>query len=311
LILSKYSGPEFSLITHQESGVYRDGGNRRWFWLSHRLPARQTKVGEDWTLLTMVPESQILAVASQSFLIHLALGSVTLVGALAMGFWLANRLSFPIVEAAEAAHRVANGDVASRINESGPAEITRLAGAFNQMVEEVADHRHRLEQLVEARTASLEESRHRSEALSAQLQAAFESTREAILIVRPDGTVMAANGRFAVFFGLPPADLTGAAFETVANGFFSCFADPSAMRSRWQQEMGNHEVALDQEWEVVAPERRIIVSYTAPVTSCSGNSGYSATSRGNANCRKTSSRRRRWRRLDGWLAGWRTISTTS
>ncbi|MGI8604219.1 MAG: ATP-binding protein [Verrucomicrobiales bacterium] len=270
-ILNKYVGPNPALIGAEEHGTYRDAGNQTWFWVSRVLPPDRTRVGEAWTLVALVPESEALAVASQSSLIQLAVASATLIGALALGFWLAHRLSSPLVAAAAAAHRVALGDLASRINhQSGPREITALAGAFNQMVEEVAQHRHRLEQLVKARTGSLQESQQRAEALSAQLRAAFESTREAILIVRPDGTIMAANGRFGQFFGLPALDLAGASFNVIEQEFFTCFADERAIRHKWGQTIGPDGVALEDEWEIRSPERRILASYTAPVTSSAG-----------------------------------------
>jgi signal transduction histidine kinase len=77
--------------------------------------------------------------------------------ALITGFRRANAISQPVVELADAAGRVASGDLSARVQVRGEDEIARLESEFNRMADQLGDaldeetaHRNRAEQLLAA-----------------------------------------------------------------------------------------------------------------------------------------------------------------
>ena len=65
--------------------------------------------------------------------------AVAVVTALGLAMLLARRLARPIERLAEGAARIADGDLAARVPEDGPAELRALAAAYNQMAERLAE----------------------------------------------------------------------------------------------------------------------------------------------------------------------------
>ncbi len=76
----------------------------------------------------------------------LLLGTTILLGA-AVGYGFARHVSERVSRVADAARRVAGGDLAVRVPEQGKDEITELAIAFNRMLREVERSRARIEYL--------------------------------------------------------------------------------------------------------------------------------------------------------------------
>jgi two-component system, OmpR family, sensor histidine kinase BaeS len=59
--------------------------------------------------------------------------------AVAVAMLLAHRLARPVERVAEAARRLADGDLAVRVPEEGPAELRELAAAYNAMADRLAE----------------------------------------------------------------------------------------------------------------------------------------------------------------------------
>jgi len=102
---------------------------------------------------------------------NLILGALALVGGFAVLIaWLMSRkLARPIRELVSGTRHVMRGDLNHRVTVSERGEIGELVGSFNAMAQEIDQHRGRLERLVQARTAELEqahESLMRSEKLA-------------------------------------------------------------------------------------------------------------------------------------------------
>lgn len=70
---------------------------------------------------------------------------VTIVAAVGVGVLLARGVSERIAQLADATHKVALGDLDTRVPEQGSDELSDLARAFNRMLSEVADSRARIE----------------------------------------------------------------------------------------------------------------------------------------------------------------------
>ncbi len=88
---------------------------------------------------------------------------------------LAARVRSPLAGLADAARRLAGGDLQARVRIEGPQEVRTVAGAFNAMADDLADA-----------LARLDDERRR-------LARIVEGLGEALLVVDADGTVAVAN----------------------------------------------------------------------------------------------------------------------
>jgi len=272
-LLRRYDGPGVKALSSDAGyGTDRDEFGREVYWIAHRLSPESTRVEETWTLMAVIPRQQIMALASQSSVIHLGAGLATLLLVASLGIGFSSRITRPIVHAAEAAHQLALGETHTLLtSDRGPREIRQLATAFNAMVSEVIHHRTDLQKLVDVRTHSLLEQQERSNHLSAQLRAAFEATEEAILILRRDGVVLGANRRFGLFFGARVDSLAGSSFSQWQQDFFGCFADPGSIAERWARAAPQRTRSQPEaKWQVLRPERRVLDVYASPLTADNG-----------------------------------------
>jgi len=87
------------------------------------------------------------SIASADVYAVAALLGITILAAIGVGTLLARGVSARIGELAEATHRVAAGDLTTRVPEDGDDEIADLARAFNRMLGEVETSRARIEYL--------------------------------------------------------------------------------------------------------------------------------------------------------------------
>ena len=106
-------------------------------------------------LEVFVPESQLRAGVTRTWLILIGLGVVLLLLALLVADRLARSLTRPVTDLATTAHRLGSGDLTARATPEGPAEVrdvgtavNRLAGRIGELLtaerESAADLAHRL-----------------------------------------------------------------------------------------------------------------------------------------------------------------------
>ncbi|HTZ72850.1 MAG TPA: ATP-binding protein [Candidatus Aquilonibacter sp.] len=112
----------------------------------HALPLQ----GRDGELLgvLLVGNSQRDLVAIER---HIAmLGAAVAGGGLLLGlllsWWAAARVTRPVKKLADGAQRVSHGDLGSRVEVRGPAEMMQLANSFNRMTDQLNEQRERLVQ---------------------------------------------------------------------------------------------------------------------------------------------------------------------
>jgi signal transduction histidine kinase len=74
----------------------------------------------------------------------LALYVVSLAAAVAVGTWLASRLTRPLRDLTTATQRVAAGDLSRPVPGAGPGELGDVVGAFNRMMRDLAESREKL-----------------------------------------------------------------------------------------------------------------------------------------------------------------------
>ncbi len=274
LILEKFDEryPSSFWTTHPK-GNYDTPDGRRYAYCAQTLPGHLTYVRESWVVLSLLPAEELTAALHHSESYQYLAGVVAMLGITLMGLTISRRLAQPVVLASNAAKKVALGDLDARVPESGPLEMKQLATSFNQMIVEVKDSRQHLESLVDSRTRKLRESQSELEALTSQLRAAYESTREAILVVQPDGTIIAANNHIQEFFGIDPSEnIAALPFERFMARVQPCFPEDSDPASRWKLYESNPTGIVEEEWAVTAPEERMLSVYTAPVKNHRGES---------------------------------------
>jgi signal transduction histidine kinase len=91
------------------------------------------------------------------------------------GAWLVTRsISRPLRELRDSAARLAGGDFGARVLPSGPAELSEVAGAFNDMAE-------RLEELFDARRELVAWASHDLRAPLSSLQAMLEAVEDGVV----------------------------------------------------------------------------------------------------------------------------------
>ena len=157
------------------------------------IAAEADKVETGWA------EYQSLTLARGSlkrlFLLSLTL-TLGLAGmiAVAIGIYLADRLSTPLAQLGLGTAAVAGGDLSVQLRAHGRDELGRLAGSFNRMTQ----------QLREAR-ANLIDQQATLAATNAYLQALLENLSSGVLVFGRDLSLRSSNALAAERLGLPAA----------------------------------------------------------------------------------------------------------
>ncbi|HEY0971959.1 MAG TPA: ATP-binding protein [Gemmatimonadales bacterium] len=155
------------LVGEAVSGYYRTTDGSLWATLAGepvdppstagQLVAADSIEGMSVLVVLHQPRSAILAPVRETFARLAALGSVVLAFG-ALGAWLLGRsITRPLGSLTHAAEAVAQGDYASRVDESGAEEIERLGAAFNHMAATVEASRRELEERVVSARALADE----------------------------------------------------------------------------------------------------------------------------------------------------------
>jgi len=116
---------------------------------------------------------------------------LTAIGALALAFWLARRLTGPLQELTAGAEEIAGGGFGHRVPARGNDEVGHLARSFNHMSERLADQ-----------FARLDEDRH-------QLRAVLSSMVEGVVALDSEQRVLFANERAGQLLDFPTQAAVG------------------------------------------------------------------------------------------------------
>lgn len=108
-----------------------------------------------WSLIVVQKKSAALAFMGDVTMKTFLVGVLVLAFSVLLTFWFSRRITHPLLDIVNATNRIKNGDLSVRLAIQSSNEIGVLAMNFNQMVDELRQHRERLEELVEARTGEL------------------------------------------------------------------------------------------------------------------------------------------------------------
>jgi two-component system phosphate regulon sensor histidine kinase PhoR len=139
-------------------------------------------------VLLLVFHTLVMEIVFHRFVEHTAEGMLSVLGreafwsgvialavALLLAAWLAGRISARLQRVVAFARRIANGDLAARIDETGKDELSAMEAALNQTAERLGKD-----------FAELESSRH-------ELAVMLDSLQEAVVAITPDGVVRWSN----------------------------------------------------------------------------------------------------------------------
>lgn len=158
-------------------------------------------------------------------LIYVTVALITLLAAIWLGLWAANRIVDPISRLVRAAERVSVGDLRARVPVSGTGdELDMLTGAFNRMTSQLESQRN---DLIEA-NHQLDERRQFTEAVLSGVSAG-------VLGLDNEGQVTHANRAALRFFRLTEAKLLGRSIATAIPEMASAVADARAHPERTAQ----------------------------------------------------------------------------
>jgi len=144
-----------------------------------------------------LPLSMVTASREAVHRVMLASGLVALVAALAIGLFVARRVTRPVVEMQEIARRMSAGDFAARAPVRSPDEIGTLGRALNAMVGRLREEIRDLQQEQAKATAIL------------------DGMVEGVLAVDGRDAILLMNERARAMFGLDAARLEGRPFLEV------------------------------------------------------------------------------------------------
>ncbi len=251
-------------LSSEPTGELLVGSTEFIYDITH-LPRDQTLLGQSWYLVALLPYKEAIAIATQSAVYQMIIATFSVGFCSLLGLFWGRRLTLHISKAAQAAAKVAAGDLETTLPETGPTEMVALATSFNEMTREVKVHRDQLEDLVHQRTHDLAASREDLAVTAAQLKAAFGASRSGILLLRADGQLLAANELFTTLFGLDLNTGLGTSRPTLKNDLISCFAEPDIFVGAWDRAESGSDEIIDLELELVRPAKRIVNLYSAPV----------------------------------------------
>lgn len=134
---------------------------------------------QDWGLVVQVGADEAYAPLDRLRRLLVALEAAVLGMGLLISYVLARRFTQPIRVLAEAAARVAEGDLRVHVDERRSDELGALAAAFNRMTRELASSYELLEQRVAARTRELAQSHEELRAQARVLEATLAERERA------------------------------------------------------------------------------------------------------------------------------------
>ncbi|MBB5019098.1 signal transduction histidine kinase [Chitinivorax tropicus] len=115
--------------------------------------------GADWLFVTVFPKALIQRKAMESASIVIVFGLMALlIEVILIGWVLREQVTNPLQGLLIAIRALARGDAEVKTHSDRNDEIGQLAREFDEMADAVAKHRTRLEELVQERTAALEQA---------------------------------------------------------------------------------------------------------------------------------------------------------
>ncbi len=216
-----------------------------------------------WYVATDLPDQEALVPVYRALRVSLVFAALVVLGALALAWFVARRLSRPVAGIVSAMQRAASGATDAVAPESGPREIALIGAEFNRMI---------------AARARLEQERHealvRAEAHERRLGEIFETIAEGVLILGPDGRYELANRAEEVLLGVPRDRIIGVRFDEVSWSRVAADGSPFDLEDHPFERLRRGEPAVrDQVFQIVTPQgrSRVVSVNAAALRDVAGN----------------------------------------
>ena len=122
-----------------------------------------------WSLIVVQEKRTVMAFMDYVTLNASIVGILVIVFSAFLTMWFSRRLTNPLIEIVRATNHIKDGNLAVQLTVNSSNEVGILAANFNQMVNELRQHRERLQSLVDARTAQLEAANQEMLAMNEEL----------------------------------------------------------------------------------------------------------------------------------------------
>ena len=251
-----------------KTGLASSKSSGKYIYLTRGIKQPGDAAGPTWTVLMMKPYDNMVAMVRTNSFYNALTAFVTLGLMSLVGISMNRRIYRPLNDAVVAAGKVAKGKLSVKVPEEGPAEVRKIAEAINHMVSEVQYHRHTLSSMVKTRTQTLETAWKSLEQNVNNLQATYDSARDAVLVVDVlNGKILQTNRRLAELFEFDDADFASMTGSDFCNTLSTRFAKSIDMQSRWAYFADNPDAEGTEEWTLLKPTKKLLTVYTAPVQS--------------------------------------------
>ena len=178
-----------------------------------------------WGLLAEIDASEAFAPIAKLRTAILVFAVLFSAAAVAVAYFLAQRISRPIHELHVGSERIGSGELSYRVHIKTGDEIEQLADEFNRMAEKLCESHASLEQQVAERTAHLEREiaeRKRAEQAvqreAAKLGAMIAGMEEGVVFADADNVVVEVNDYFCRFVGNGREAIVGQRIEELHTG---------------------------------------------------------------------------------------------
>jgi len=250
----------------QEHGARRSPDGRLWV-------AWATIHGPGWYQVYLLPQAQIDRLLMAGLAMLLILGVLGLLPVM----WLLRRridrlIAVPLRQLTRAVDELSQGLDPNPIVLQGDDELSRLARAFNDMVEELAQQRALQQSHAQALQSEIDE-RHRFmqrlEEEHTRLHTLLEAMHQGILFVNAQQEVVYCNARFLRTWGF--ADASQLVGRSAAEGLVNVLplvADPASLQARFAHSI-SHPLE-EAHFEIVLNDGRIITHDAYPLQDAQG-----------------------------------------
>jgi PAS domain S-box-containing protein len=154
----------------------------------------QDKFGLDWLVIMTIPEADFMTQIDANTRTTTILCFAALVGSTIFGLLMSRWVTLPIRRLSRASQAIADGNLDQQISTGSIQELNDLAHSFNGMADKLRQSFNQLEERVQDRTSSLQET-------EARYRRIFEQASEGIFQTSPEGRYLRANPALAKIYG--------------------------------------------------------------------------------------------------------------
>jgi two-component system sensor histidine kinase/response regulator len=174
---------------------------------AYRPVAFQPGSNTRWGLVAKMDLAEAYAPVARLRQMLIGLQIVLVALGMAASFYVARRVTRPVLRLANTAKTIAEGDLAVRVPIRSHDELGTLGAAFNHMAEQLAESRNQLEARITQRTEELTDSRHVLQQQTSILRSILDSMGDGVIVADEKGKFLLWNPAAEQIVGIGPQDV--------------------------------------------------------------------------------------------------------